>query len=187
MRRWQRQALSPQLVEGLYERRIDEDRLATEIDCPHAAMPCFPRLLMQGVKSLPRGEWHIYTTAIGIAAGESSRKSTTSVRHGESLWNVQEAAALAQIRLSDEGEIPHSLHAWTKCCRVYVDCLGHAIKHRLRCAQDGGTLGAAQVSYPLHAPQHLALLLIQDNPQATTARVIQSVDGLDVVQGKECL
>ena len=143
MRRWQRQALSHQLVEGLYKRRIDEDRHATEIDRPHAAMPCFPRLLMQGAKILLRGEWHICTTAIGIAAGESSRKSTTGVRHDESFWNVQEAAALAQIRLSDEGEIPHSLHAWTECCRVYVDCLGHAIKHGLWCTQDGGALGAA--------------------------------------------
>ena len=67
--------------------------------------------------------------------------------------------------------------------RVYVDCLSHAIKHGLWCTQDGGALGAAQVSYPLHAPQHLALLLIQDNPQATTTRVIKSVDGLDIVQG----
>src|SRR5438445_13553224 len=91
------------------------------------------------------------------------------------------------MRLGDEGKIPYSLHAWTEHCRVHIHGISHTIEHCLRRAQDGGTLGAAQVSHPLYAPQHFTLLLIQDDPQATTTRVIKSVDGLDIVQGKECL
>src|SRR5438874_12438907 len=123
-----------------------------KIDCPNAAIPRFPCLLMQGAEFLPRGKWHVYATAIGISTGEASREGATSARDINSFWDVEDATALAQIRLSDEGEIPYALHAWTERCRVHVYGLGDAIKYGLWCTQDSRTLGTPQVSYPLHTP-----------------------------------